>query len=157
MYRIFAKTILSAYSSLGFVADKIDVLVRRRVAAGYSGTDCVCTSAQKQIEEIVLLMNKKANLINLKLLADEVLACMEDKSGNLLKLKYIQKTKVQDIMDQMQVSQRTFFRRLDKAEESFAKKCFARGYDQKWFEENYFDQSWIKDLYQHFYQKQNTK
>ncbi|MBR2030336.1 MAG: hypothetical protein IJ999_05475 [Clostridia bacterium] len=61
MYRVFAKTILTAYSSLELVSNQIDVLVRRRVSAGYCAGDCSCISAQRQIEEIVTLMNKKAN------------------------------------------------------------------------------------------------
>ena len=156
MYRIFAKTILSAYSSLEFFADKIDVLVRRRVAAGYSGNG-ICTSAQRQIEEIVVLMDKKANLINLRLLADEVLASTDRASRRVLEDKYIKKITPEETMEQLGISRRTFFRRLDRAEESFGKGCFARGCDTKWFEQNYFDQSWLKDLFDSFCQKEKAK
>lgn len=156
MYRVFAKTILTAYSSLELVSNQIDVLVRRRVSAGYCAGDCSCISAQRQIEEIVTLMNKKANLINLKLLADEVLASMDGANKTILTDRYIKKIKWEQTMEQMGFSKRTFFRRVEKAHESFAKGCFARGYDQKWFEENYFDQSWIKDIFNHYETKQNN-
>lgn len=155
MYRVFAKTILTAYSSLELVSNQIDVLVRRRVSAGYCAGDCSCIGAQRQIEEIITLMNKKANLINLKLLADEVLSSMDGASKNILTDRYIKKIKWQQSMEQMGLSKRTFFRRLERAHESFAKSCFARGYNQTWLEENYFDQSWIKDIFYHYSEKQN--
>lgn len=155
MYRVFAKTILTAYSSLELVSNQIDVLVRRRVSAGYCAGDCSCIGAQRQIEEIITLMNKKANLINLKLLADEVLSSMDGASKNILTDRYIKKIKWKQSMEQMGLSKRTFFRRLERAHESFAKSCFARGYNQTWLEENYFDQSWIKDIFYHYSEKQN--
>ena len=155
MYRVFAKTILTAYSSLELVSNQIDVLVRRRVSAGYCAGDCSCIGAQRQIEEIITLMNKKANLINLKLLADEVLSSMDGASKNILTDRYIKKIKWQQSMEQTGLSKRTFFRRLERAQESFAKSCFARGYNQTWLEENYFDQSWIKEIYYHYKDKQN--
>lgn len=155
MYRVFAKTILTAYSSLELVSNQIDVLVRRRVSAGYCAGDCSCIGAQRQIEEIITLMNKKANLINLKLLADEVLSSMDGARKNILTDRYIKKIKWQQSMEQMGLSKRTFFRRLERAHESFAKSCFARGYNQTWLEENYFDQSWIKDIFYHYSEKQN--
>ena len=100
-------------------------------------------------------MNKKANLINLKLLADEVLASMDGASKNMLTDRYIKKIKWQQSMEQMGLSKRTFFRRLERAQESFAKSCFSRGYNQTWLEENYFDQSWIKEIFFHYKDKQN--
>lgn len=153
MYKIFAKTILTAYSSLEFVVGQIDVLVRRKVASGYSAGDA-CVSAQRQIEEIVVLMDKKANLINLKLLADETLSKMDRAGNSVLTDRYIKKIRPEKTMEQLDISRRTYFRRLEKAEESFAKSCFMRGFDQKWLEENYFDQSWIKDLYERISQKE---
>ena len=154
MYKIFAKTILTAYSSLEFVVGQIDVLVRKKVASGYTSGDA-CVSAQRQIEEIVVLMDKKANLINLKLLADETLSKMDRAGSSVLTDRYIKKIKWQQSMEQMGLSKRTFFRRLERAHESFAKSCFARGYNQTWLEENYFDQSWIKDIFFHYKDKQN--
>ncbi len=156
MYRVFAKTILTAYSSLEFMVGQIDILVRKKVASSYSAGD-VCVSAQRQIEEILVLMDKKANLINLKLLTDEVLSTMDRADNNILTDRYIKKIRPEKTIESLGISRRTLFRRLDKAEESFAKGCIMRGFDQKWLEQNYFDQSWIKDLFLRISQKEQEK
>lgn len=156
MYRVFAKTILTAYSSLEFMVEQIDILVRKKVASSYSSGD-VCVSAQRQIEEILVLMDKKANLINLKLLTDEVLSTMDRADNNILTDRYIKKIRPEKTIESLGISRRTLFRRLDKAEESFAKGCIMRGFDQKWLEQNYFDQSWIKDLFLRISQKEQEK
>ena len=156
MYKIFAKTILTAYSSLEYMAEQIDILVRKKVACSYSTGD-VCVSAERQIEDILVLMNKKANLINLKLLADEVLSTMDGASKNVLADRYIKKIRPEKTIEQLGISRRTFFRRLERAEESFAKGCFMRGYDKNWLEENYFDQSWVKDLFFRISQKEQKQ
>jgi hypothetical protein len=114
-------------------------------------------SAQRQIEEILVLMDKKANLINLKLLADEVLSTMDRAGNSILTDRYIKKIRPEKTIESLGISRRTFFRRLDKAEESFAKGCIMRGFDQKWLEQNYFDQSWIKDLYLRISQKEEKE
>ena len=36
---------------------------------------------------------------------------------------------------------------------TFACECCARGCDEKWFAENYFDQSWLKNLYRAVFDK----
>ena len=156
MYKVFAKTILTAYSSLEYMVEQIDILVRKKVAGGYSAGD-VCVSAQRQIEEILVLMDKKINLINLKLLADEVLSTMDRAFGDVLTDRYIKKIKPEKTIEQLGISRRTFFRKLERAEESFAKGCIMRGFDQKWFEQTYFDQSWIKDLFFRISQKEEKQ
>ena len=152
MYKIFAKTILTAYSSLEFMVNQIDILIHKKVASSYE-----CVSAQRQIEDILELMDKKANLINLKLLVDEVLSKMDGADNSVLSGRYIDKIKPQVTIEQLGISRRTFFRKLDKAEESFAKGCIKHGFDQSWLEQNYFDQSWIKDLYERIKQKEQAK
>lgn len=148
MDRIFAKTMLRAYRSLESVAGQIDDLVYRRALSSHSfRADCVCSGAEQQVEKIVQLMNKKSNLINLKLLTDEIMAVMDGESFVILTNKYFKNLKAEKSVEQLGISLRTYFRRLDKAEDRFAKECLLRGCGDDWFKENYFDQSWIKNLY----------
>lgn len=148
MDRIFAKTILCAYGSLETVAGHIDDLVMRRaLSSNVQSGDFALFGAQRQIEGVVRLMNKKNDLINLKVATDEALAAIDGTSRSILEDKYFRRLKLADTAARLGLSLRTCFRRLQKAEERFANACAAKGCDQKWFEENYFSQSWLKNLY----------
>jgi len=160
MKNIFAKTILRAYASLESMAGQIDDLVYRQALSTHSlKGDCICMSAQRQVEKVVKLMNKKNNLINLKLLTDEVLASLDGDSKILLVDKYVKKEDKEKTISRLEISNRTYFRRLILAEEKFAKGCILRGCDEKWFEENYFDQRWLTEIFDNIKRKaeQNKK
>lgn len=154
MNKVTAKTILRSYKSLFSIAEQIDDLVLKRAMSTHSlKTDCVLCCAEKQVEQVVKLMNKKNNLINLKLLTDETLEALGEECRTVLKNKYIECLKPEETAKSLGISLRTYFRRLDKAEKSFAKELLRRGCDDEWFKENYFDQSWLKYLYENTLEK----
>lgn len=153
---VIAETMLRAYPSLESVAEQIDRLVYRRAVLTHSlKSDCVCLNAERQVEQVVKLMNKKNNLINLKLVTDEILATLDDTAREILTGRYITKEHRDDVIARLGLSLRTYFRRLDKALRTFACECAVRGCDETWLEENYFDQSWLKNLYYTLLLKQN--
>ncbi len=147
MNKTFAKTILVVYGSLAKTVSQIDRLVYRRALATHSSSGCGFCNTEKQIEDIVALINKKNKLINLKLLADEVFACLDKETRDLLYDKYIARLNRQTMAKKLNVSTRTYYRKLDRAETSFAKECLLRGVDDKTFKQDYFDQNWLKTVY----------
>lgn len=154
MNLVIAETMLRAYASLESMAEQIDRLVYRRAVLTHSlKSDCVCLGAERQVEEIIKLMNKKNALINLKITTDEILSALGDESREILVARYVTKEDRDAVTGRLGLSVRTYFRRLEKAMKTFACECCARGCDEKWFAENYFDQSWLKNLYRAVFDK----
>ena len=147
MKKTFAKTILAAYAYLSKTVSQIDKLVYRRALYSHAADYYGFCNADRQIVYIVGLINKKNKLINLKLLTDEVFVNMTSENRTLLFDRYVLRLNSVKSAKKLNVSSRTYYRKLDKAEVTFAKECLLRGIDDKVFCQDYLDQSWLKNLY----------
>ena len=146
MKEIFAKTILLCQESLEEMTEKIDGVVYAKALhahqfhAGRNTFD--------QIDSIVKLINKKNELINLRILAEDTLSKMEPICAGILKRHYWKGVSHGEIIELLGIPERTYYRKLEKAVKLFTALLANEGFDDAWFREVYFGQRWIKELYQ---------
>ena len=145
----FAKTILRAMRHFEKATYQLDDLIfDKAICTDTQPEVCFFNSAQRQIERIMQLMHKKNNIINLKLITDRHLARLSKVLCTVLKMRYAELKEHDEIIAHLGVSERTYFRYLENAYQNFAMKLTSSGFGEKWFKDNYFDQRWLRRIYE---------
>lgn len=143
-----ALTILSAYNSLNDTALSIDECVYNTAIHSHNMNMTNFLSTEKQTDKIISLINRKIDLINLKVLTDKILSIMNVNQSTLLTEKFINGLKNEKLIEKLGISNNTFYRRLHLSVNNFGKRVVEINCDKNWFEKNYLVQPWIKKLYE---------
>lgn len=156
---IWTKTILSVYRYLERVCNAIDrICMQSALASGnILGSNFHNNNALAISQKLIDLSERKVNLINLKILTDDILKSLAVKDAKMLVLVYCDGQKRKDIAQTCDISLRTVFRRIDTAEQSFAKKLVCKGYNAFVLAKMLKDEAWIKSVYDRFCQKGNEE
>lgn len=144
--KIWAKTLLSTYNCLEPISDAIDKLV---ISQGVNSC-CNHLSTMDNAEKIISLIQRKKMLINLKVITENVIASIDTKSARILVMKYFDHVKPEVCYKLLEMSRRTFFRKIDRAVEEFAIHLKNFGYTSENLEQLLAKESWIKEYYNHF-------
>ncbi|MBO5772497.1 MAG: sigma-70 family RNA polymerase sigma factor [Clostridia bacterium] len=133
----YATILLNNYSSIRPVIRQLNHIVHRQAVRSHNnGLDC-WSDTQKRAEKIVYYVNKKKSLINLHNVTTKAINSLAREDRTLIYYRYIVRATRDQIAKRFSFSQRTVYRRLQSAKESFEKALRIRGYDEKWFKENY--------------------
>ena len=133
---IWAKTILSVYSSIEKYILKIDSLVNNISLMPQLSVDEVT-------EKIIELSDRKCALINLKIVIETLISKCKPKHMRFIGLKYINGLKMQDINNVLNISPRTAFRLYSSALEDIVFNMKKLGYTSKWLYDNLKTEKWI--------------
>ena len=148
MKNYWAKTILYVYKYLDRVCDGIDKVVERDALSSFyhrNENEIHCVT-----DRLCKLIERKAKLVNIKVLADRCLLKSEKTSAQLLIEKYIDDSEAEVIAEKHQLNVRTYFRRLAQAENSFSILMLMEGFDSKRLEEYLKDERWILEVYEKY-------
>ncbi len=146
----FGKTILSAYPMLnGYVTQIEEVIKKRARNSFYARCDVVSLS-----EQLLSLGEIRKDLIELKLLVEEVLSIIKPYDRVLLSYKYFGITPEDDNFD---LTSRNYFRRQIRALKNFSDALVSKGYDREWFEKKYLKIAFISGIYQKTLLEQGKK
>lgn len=150
--RAWAKTLLSCYAYLGNICETIDkkVISYGIGSASHRDTEFVAN-------KIINLIERKKFLINTKILVDRVLVNLDLNLAKVLVLKFVDKTKVEVAAETMNMSLRTYFRKVDISVDKFASILLGYGYDSKRLYDTYKDENWILEIYKSFLNKHFTE
>lgn len=146
---VWARTMLIAYKYLESIINAIDKTFDKTVKASFymggSFNDRYNTEAISQ--RLINLSNKKVDYINIKVLVEKVLSKMDKKYAKALILRYIKEINLTTICNLLNISERTFFRRLNMALKSFGNCLNELGYNYEKLEVTYLTDSFIKSIY----------
>ena len=139
---IWSKTILSSYKYLNRVCNSIDKLVEKEALnTSVSTGQFVGNNTAFNVAE------KKRKLIKLKILIEKSLTNICKENFKILINKYVNNKKSENIYKDMNISRRTYFRKLNKAVNSFSSSLIRFGYDYNKLEKMLEHQKWINDIY----------
>ena len=152
---VWAKTILYVYKYLDNLADAIDRIVEKEAMHSfyYLTNSNIDNSVMSVSNRIIALIERKAKLINMKVLTEEVLENCRELNAQLLIERYIDNDRSEDIAIRHDMPIRTYFRKLIQAEDNFSSLMADRGYDEKRLHEYLKEEKWIKDVYNGFLTK----
>lgn len=149
---IWTKTLLSTYRYLGTITNALDRLFESRAMNGnnmsskYFSRNNVVSLTTSLID----LIGRKTTLINLKILVEDVLLSMDRDSARILIKKYCDGMTSDEIAKILNVSRRTYFRKLNTALNSFRKYLLFKGYDNEKLSSTLKREKWIIDVYEEF-------
>ncbi len=148
----WGKTLLYVYKYLERVTDSIDKLVSRNALnsfyynRGSEGRNNVLSVA----ERIIKLSERKAKLINIKVLVDKSLCLIDKKSAQLLIERYMDGDGFKEISQRHNLILRTYFRHLYQAEVSFCQAMARLGFNSEKISSYLAEEKWIIEIYKKF-------
>ena len=139
------KTTLSMYSMLYSLVCSIDKLILTKAQSSMFLP--ICSDIEECGENIIELSEKKVALINLKVLIDESLNELKDDQVRILLLRYVDGLKCEACMRVLDLNERTYYRKIDKALNSFKKVfCYKLSQNPK-ISQDIFGKSITNDIY----------
>lgn len=145
----WAKTLLYVYKYLERVCDGIDKLVDQNALNSFF----YCQSRSENdinsvAERIAKLCERKAKLVNIKVLVDTCLLKSEKLNAQLLIEKYIDGDISEIIAKRHSFNVRTYFRKLIQAESKFTTLMYHEGFSEAKLEEYLAGEKWILEVYE---------
>lgn len=146
---VWAKTILSVYRYLGRICGGIDKIVEKTALASgvYNKQNFYTNDVLSVSERIIGLSERKVTLINLKLLTEDCIKKINPNDAKILIARYFDGEKRREMADRLGIDIRTAFRRIERAEISFAKTLRMKGYDDERLWDMLKDEKWICGVY----------
>ncbi len=145
---IWCKSFLSIYNIIPNLTNSIDKLINVKSVASSGFCLTSTSSTYAQLENIAILTQKKVNLINLKLLCDEVLLEMNNASAKLIMLKYIDGLACEEILKLTALTRRTYFRKLKKALKDFELRLYTKILKNNVLYKNFVNDSFFNNIFE---------
>ena len=152
---VWARTLLFTYKNLEILASSIDKLVEKHALNSFYNISSSIqdNSVMAVTNRIYALMDRKINLINIKVLIEETLEACDQLSAQLLIERYIDGDRSEVVAERLGLPLRTYFRKLQQAEDSFTSKIASRGFTDDKLKDQLKQEKWIMDVYRNFLSK----
>lgn len=146
---VWAKTVLFAYKYLEPMSNAIDKIIKNMAVKSYycGGDYDDCYNCEKLSSKMICLTNKKIDYINLKVVVEKALKNMNETLAKILILRNIKELSISTVTSIMNMSERSYFRKLALAEEQFAKVLERLNYGVYKLELDYSSDNFIKSIY----------
>ncbi len=149
---VWGKTLLSVYRYLERIADAIDNIIEKKAVQTSSmlGSDALTHNTLALANKIIDLSERKVKLINIKLLIEKALSSMDEKGAKILILKYFDNLPCEEILKTLNLSRRTYFRRIGEMEGAFEAQCAMFGFPMERLDSYLASESWIVSVKEKF-------
>lgn len=144
-----AKTTLMVYRYLDRIADAIDRLIERRAlnsfyVGAFGNND---NSILSVADYIINLSERKVKLINLKILIDLALENCPILFAQILIERFMDNEKGSEIAKKHNLSERTYFRRLNDALDNYSSALSKLGFPENKLLDYISSEKWIMEVY----------
>lgn len=140
---LWAKTILSVYFYLEKITKAIDKIIESRVDGSMYYSKNAFNDIMTISGHILNLTERKVRLINLKLLCEKALETMPEEYARMLIVAFVEKRRAEDGASSLEMSLRSYFRKLPLALKSFENALAQFGYTEKKLQQYYGDETLI--------------
>ena len=141
MKTLYAKAVLYSYSNLERLCDAIDEQVEQRALSSIDDY----TPAIEQYEKILSCTAQKDLIIDLKATVNLILDKMSEEERSFIVYKYFKKQQCAD-NDKAEFKTRNYYRKQVRLAERFARWLAIYGIDDEYFERNYLQIDFFKQL-----------
>lgn len=147
--KIWARTLLTVQKYLERICNSIDACIEKKALASsfVNSKNIYKNNCASVADWIIDMTERKKQLINLNVICLDALKGIDSTFAKILALKYFDRMSSLDIANVMQLSERTYFRKLNNAHDSFESWLAVHGFDAKYFEENFSNEGWITEVY----------
>ena len=147
--KTWARTILTVQKYLDRICSSIDACIEKRVGVSsyVTSKNVAANSAECLADWIINMSERKVNLINLNVVCINALKNIDRGYAKILALKYFDNLPSKDIIEILNLSERTYFRKLNNAHVEF-EDCLRRsGFDETFFSTLLKNEGWITEIY----------
>lgn len=147
--KVWGKTMVSVQKYLERLTNAIDSLIEKRAYASafVSTKNLTEQGAYSVANDLIELSERKINLINLNIICFNALKEIDKISAKILILKFIDCLPSSEIATLLEISDRTFFRRLNSAYDNLEKWLLRNNFDKEYFEEKFKNEGWIMEAF----------
>ena len=145
--KYWSKSTLSIYKYLSTMSETIDKIVLDSSKASNSTMLQKYQSTYYQTNKIIDYIDRKRKMVNLKVIVEDVVGRLNKTDRRIISLVYFDGVKSELIAELMGISLRTFFRKKANALKEFTLILQALGYDEDFFESEYFYEKWFMAVY----------
>ena len=145
--KTWSKTILSVYKYLEALSKSLDNLILKKSINSMFYNNGRGSSTYDLTNEIILLTERRINLINLKVIVECALEKLPLNEKKLLTLFFIDNVRTDKIAQLMGYCDRTFFRKKNEAIDNFSKVVLKNGITKDKLNEMFGKEKWLMDLY----------
>ena len=138
-----SETLIKIYKLIGKKCDAIDKFITNH--ALYFGPCTAEYGALDVYNNIIELMTRKNQLINLKIILDNALKTLNEKDKKILLIKMNYNIQISEICGILELKERTAFRHIEKAFENLADALNKSKYARK-LERIIDSEDWIRDI-----------
>lgn len=115
---ILGKALLNLYKYLEPMTQSIDKLISSK-AENFDAS--IGENVETLTSEIINLTERKVSLINVKVLIDKAIARLSKENKRVIILKYIDNMYMNDFVELLGITERTYFRKINIAFQAFCK------------------------------------
>lgn len=155
---LYIKALLQASSTIPNIIKILDSIIEKR-ASTYISTSTIFGSADstyEQVNKVIDLTERKQKLINLHIMVKEILLSLSEEDRTLAKLKFVKRYNVEEISKDLNIVERTIYRRSNRILEKIALFMLNKGWDVEFLKHQLKKEPWIEDLVQKKKQEQET-
>ena len=145
--KYWSKSTLSIYKYLSTMSKSIDRIIKDNSSNSNSVVLQRSQTTHSQASKILDLIDRKRKIVNLKVIVDDVVSRLNKTDRRIITLVFFDGVKSEVASQLMGISLRTFFRRKASAIKQFTMILQALGYDEEFFESEYFNEKWFMSIY----------
>jgi len=145
--KYWSKSALSIYRYLFTMSNTLDRIVLENSKSSNSALLQKYQSTQYQANKLIDLIDRKRKMVNLKVIVDNVVSRLKKEDRRIITLVYFDGVKSEKVAQIMGISLRTFFRKKANVLKEFSIILQALGYDEEFFELEYFCEKWFMSVY----------
>lgn len=147
--KVWAKTMLTVQRHLEKVTKALDhVIYKKAIASMFVNSKNLHENSGEAVSKFIInLMDSKINLINLNTICVNGLKKIDKTCAKILILKHIDGRTSNDIAKLLGLSDRTYFRRLNKAYEEFENYLRGNNFTDEYFIKRYSSEGWIMEVH----------
>ena len=147
--KIWARTILTVQRHIAKVVRALDeIIYKRALSSIYVTTKNLTEQSSEAVSNFIINVSEtKVNLINLNTICIDGLKAIDKLCSKILILKHIDGRTSLEIANLLDISERTYYRRLNKAYELFADYLQENGFCEQYFMDKFVNEGWIMEVY----------
>lgn len=147
---IWSKTLLSMLRYFDALSRAVDRLVSKNATNSNYYANGKFITAYNMANRIIELTERKKKIFALKNLIEDAICLLDKEDRRLIGLAYFDGVTSHNIATLLNISDRTYFRRKNKAINSFSNKLKYLGYTDEKLNLLYGNEKWVMNFYESF-------
>lgn len=146
----YIKTFFEIHKTIPNIISIIDRIIEKRASTIFPTSTIYGkhNSTYSEINKVIDLTERKDKLINLHIIAENMLDCLKPKYKEIAELKYIKKLTVDEIATHCEKCSRSIYRTLATINNEIIKFLDCKNWTVEFFKQQIGKESWIEEIFQ---------